>query len=510
MPIIGNIIKKAIELTDTLSEEVSPHDAQLNVLKSLLKKAKNTAFGQHYNFEEILASENIQQEFARRIPPHDYDKMAREWWHRTLEGEEDVTWPGKPSYFALSSGTTSNSKHIPVTDDLLAALRSTAIQQILSLSEFDLPPHFFEKQIMMLGSSTHLKEKDGHLEGEISGISASTIPFWFDIYYKPGKEIAGIDDWDARIQRIAEKARDWDIGSLSGIPAWIELMLKRVIEYHGVNTIHDIWPNLMVYTSGGVALDPYKKSLEKLLAHPLIYIDTYLASEGFLAYQSRPDTKSMKLSLNNGIYFEFVPFEEKNMQEDGTVRPDAEVHTIDEVEENRNYVLLISTVTGAWRYMIGDTVQFTDKSRSEIEITGRTKFFLNVVGSQLSVHQMEKAILHLNEKYNVDVKEFIVAAVKREDGEYIHHWYMGCDSCADNDQITAALDANLQENNKNYKVARGKALKGVKVTMIPSDIFYDWSEATKKKGGQVKIPRVMKEEQFLEWEEFVKSKLQTS
>ncbi|HEV7347044.1 GH3 family domain-containing protein [Telluribacter sp.] len=508
MPIIGNIIKKAIELTDTLSDEVSPQEAQEEVLRSLLKKAKNTAFGKHYGFEEILSSDNPQKEFARRVPSHDYDKMAREWWNRVLAGEEDITWPGKPDYFALSSGTTSNSKHIPVTDDLLAAIRSTGIQQILSLSEFDLPPSFFEKQIMMLGSSTHLKEKDGHLEGEISGISASNIPFWFDIYYKPGKEISAIDDWDTRIQRIAEKARDWDIGSLSGIPAWIELMLKRVIEYHGVKNIHEIWPNLMVYTSGGVALDPYKKSLEKLLAHPLVYIDTYLASEGFLAFQSRPDTKSMKLSLENGIYFEFVPFEEKNMQDDGTVHPDAEVLTINEVEEYKNYVLLISTVSGAWRYMIGDTVQFTDKARCEIEITGRTKFFLNVVGSQLSVHQMEKAISHLNEKYTIDIKEFIVAAVQRN-GEYIHHWYMGCDECSDNQEVTKTLDEFLQEHNKNYKVARSKALKGVEVTLIPSDVFYDWSEATKKKGGQVKIPRVMKEEQFLEWEEFVKSKSAT-
>jgi hypothetical protein len=393
---------------------------------------------------------------------------------------------------------------------MLQAIRSTGILQILSLSEFNLPPSFFEKQIMMLGSSTHLIEKDGHLEGEISGISASNIPFWFEIYYKPGKEISAIDDWDQRIERIAEKARDWDIGSLSGIPAWIELMLKRVIEYHQVANIHEIWPNLAVYTSGGVALEPYLKSLEKLLAHPLIYIDTYLASEGFLAYQSRPDTKSMKLSLENGIYFEFVPFEEKNMREDGTVHPDAEVLGIGEVQEYQNYVLLISTVSGAWRYMIGDTVQFTDKARCEIEITGRTKFFLNVVGSQLSVHQMEKGILHLNETFDLDIKEFIVAAVQRN-GEYIHHWYLGCDQCdKDQQQVATALDAHLAEHNKNYKVARSKALKDVEVTIIPADVFYDWSEATKQKGGQVKIPRVMKEEAFLEWEEFVQSRSGTS
>jgi len=503
MPIFGTFIKKLIELSDSFISDAPAAEAQEKVLRTLLEKAKDTAFGLHYGFGEMLNSPDMVAQFARTVPYHNYDKMHHDWWHRVIDGEADVAWPGKPNYFALSSGTTSHSKHIPVTDDMLASIRYAGIRQIMSLSEFDLPPAFFEKQIMMLGSSTQLKAKDDHLEGEISGISASNIPFWFRGYYKPGIEIASIDDWDIRIEQIAEMAPDWDIGSLTGIPAWIELMLKRVIEYHRVETIHDIWPNLMVYASGGVALGPYKSSLEKLFARPVIYVDTYLASEGFLAFQSRPDTESMKLVLDNGVYFEFVPFTEDVIEEDGGIHPDAKSLTINEVEEGVDYVLLISTVTGAWRYMIGDTVRFTDKERHEIIISGRTKFFLNGVGTQLSVNQMEQGIQDMNSHFNMDITEFTVAEVQRE-GQFVHHWYIGATTPADDKQVAARLDQTLCEINKNYNVARSRALKDVRVNVVPTQVFHDWNAAKKKLGGQVKMARVMKETEFAEWEAFVK------
>ncbi|MEO0334210.1 MAG: GH3 auxin-responsive promoter family protein, partial [Bacteroidota bacterium] len=354
MAILGNFIKTAIELTDKLLPEPNAVEAQQQVLRKLLTTAEDTAFGQQYKFNGILKSVNLPLSYAQRVPFHDYQKIYDEWWHRLLEDEQDVTWPGSPNYFALSSGTTgSSSKRIPVTDEMLAAIRNTGIQQVTSLANFDLPPEFFEKEIMMLGSSTDLQKQGNYLEGEISGISASNIPFWFKGYYKPGDDIAQIDDWDTRVQKIAERAETWDIGALSGIPSWIELMLKKVIDYHGLKNIHEIWPNLMVYTPGGVAFEPYRKSFEKLLAHPLIYLDTYLASEGFLAFQNRPDTNAMSLVVDNGIYFEFVPFEEKNLTDEGNVQNDAEVLTLADVEEGVDYVLIITTVAGAWRYMIG-------------------------------------------------------------------------------------------------------------------------------------------------------------
>lgn len=504
MAVIGELIKKAIDVYGFITSEPDPAKAQRVVLQNLLTKARLTAFGKKHDFTKILSSDDVVQAYQQAVPVHDYDKLYTDWWHYLLEGHQNVTWPGSQSYFALSSGTTSTSKAIPVTDDMLDAIRQSGIQQVMSLKNFDLPADFFTKQIMMLGSSVSLIEKDDHQEGEISGISAANIPAWFRGYYKPGIEIASITDWDERVRRIAEEAPNWDIGSLSGIPSWVELMLKEVIAHNGLNTIHDIWPNLQVYTSGGVAFEPYRKSFDALLARPLTYIDTYLASEGYLATQKRPDTSSMALIIDNGIFFEFVPFVDENMDEAGRVRPDATVLSLEQAEENVDYVLLISTVSGAWRYMIGDTVMITDRPRSEIKITGRTKHFLNVVGEQLSVHQMNQAMQKMQERFDIDIKEFVVSAIRKE-GEYINKWFIGADRIVDGLEMAAALDEELRGTNKNYNVARSKSLKGVEAEVIPVEQFYRWSEEYKKLGGQTKIPRVMKENDFLEFEQYVKA-----
>lgn len=511
MAIFGSIIKSLIDLKESFTAEADACKEQEDVLRNLLKKAKDTAFGRHYNFEELLKSDDIKRSYAQKLPYFDYNKIDGEWWHRYHEGEENVTWPGKPPYFALSSGTTGkSSKRIPVTDDMLEAIRKAGIKQISALSNFDLPPDFFEKEIMMLGSSTDLQKHGDHKEGEISGISASNIPFWFRSYYKPGEEIAKIDEWDERVQKIAENAKNWDIGALSGIPSWMELMLKKVIEHNKLNNIHEIWPNLQVYASGGVAFEPYKKSFEKLWGKPVQVIDTYLASEGFLAIQNRPQTHAMKLILNNGVYFEFVPFKPEFIHEDGSLTENAPVIPLEEVEEEKEYVLLISTVSGAWRYIIGDTIKFTDKEKYEIRITGRTKFFLNVVGSQLSVNKMNDAVQELEEQFDIRIPEFVVAAKRAEDGEYYHFWYLGTEDTADAEKLGDALDNALKEANKNYKVARSKALKGVKLKIVQPDMFHEWNALNKKKGGQVKMEKVMNEQKFEEWENFVQDQASKS
>ena len=505
MPILGSIIKTVIDLRGSLVSENSPEESQKEVLFGLLEKAKNTAFGKYYGFSKILESDDIPKTFAKMVPYFDYHKMEEMWWSKTQEGLEDITWPGKPTYFAISSGTTGKkSKRIPVTDDMLEAIRNAGIKQVGALTNFDVPSDFFEKEIMMLGSSTNLEKNDDFLEGEISGISASKLPFWFRGFYKPGEEIALMEDWDQKVETIARTAKEWDIGALSGIPSWMELMLKKVIEYHGVETIHDIWPNLQVFTSGGVAFQPYEKSFNQLLSHPITIIDTYLASEGFLAFQNRPDTNSMKLVTDNGIYFEFVPFKPEYINDDGSISQDAPSLTISEVEPDVDYVLIISTVSGAWRYLIGDTVAFTDVERAEIKITGRTKFFLNVVGSQLSVNKMETALCEMEEEFDIKIPEFTLAAVNI-DGEFFHHWYLGTETDINPDKIAASLDEALQKANKNYGVARSKALKGVNVSVIEPTIFHEWSAKQKKKGGQVKMEKVMDEERFKEWEAFVDS-----
>jgi hypothetical protein len=502
MALLGGVIKKAIGLNGLISSEPDPHKAQKKVLLQLLKKARLTAFGLKYKFSEILKSDDPISTFQERVPAHDYDAINDEWWHYLLKGHQNVTWPGGQKYFALSSGTTSNKKYIPVTGDMINAIKKSGMQQVLSLKNFDLPNDFFEKQILMLGSSTSLIEAEDHFEGEISGISAANIPGWFSKFYKPGAEIASIENWDEKVKRIAEEAPGWDIGSISGIPSWVELMLKEIISHNNLNTIHDIWPNLHVYTSGGVAFEPYRNSMEKLLARPLVYIDTYLASEGYLATQKRPDTNSMALIVNNGIFFEFVPFVPENIDNEGRVKPGVKALTLEQAQENTEYVLLISTVSGAWRYMIGDTVVITDKKRSEIQISGRTKHYLNVVGEQLSVQKMNMAIEKLEHSFDIEITEFIASTVFEND-QFKMKFIIGTDKEIDTTKASELIDAELCENNKNYKVARTKALKGVEVEAIPVERIYSWSEEFKKLGGQAKIPRVMKEKDFNEFREYV-------
>ena len=505
MAILGTIIKNAIHAGARLQGDRDPVGEQRRELRKLLEAARNTSFGRQYGFNELLQQENQQAAFAQTIPYFEYHRMHDQWWHRQLEGASDISWPGLPDYYALSSGTTgSSSKRIPVTDAMLKSIRQTGIQQVLALRNFDMPPEFFEKEILMLGSSTDLQRRDGHLEGEISGISADNIPFWFRNYYKPGEEIAQIDDWDQRVETIARKAPDWDIGALSGIPSWIELMLEKVIATHGLKHIHDLWPNLQVYTSGGVAFGPYEKSFRALLGREVTVIDTYLASEGFLAFQARPDTDAMQLVTDNGIYFEFVPFKPEYIAEDGSILQDAPCLTLEEVEEGTDYALVISTVSGAWRYLIGDTVAFSDRRRAEIHITGRTKFFLNTVGSQLSVQKLDRAVQELEASCSLKIPEYTLAAIRYEDGFY-HHWYLGCSTQADPEELANVLDGHLKKANKNYRVARSKALEGVKVNLVKPELFYEWNAAHKKKGGQVKMERVMGADKFSEWQEFTRS-----
>jgi hypothetical protein len=508
MAFIGEILKMIVEVADKVFTNNDPVTAQTDTLRQLLEKAENSAFGKFYQFQNLLSIEgDMRSAFAEEVPFHSYDSIYDRWWYKVLDGGENITWPGRVTYFAVSSGTTSKKKHIPVTDDMLKSIRRAGMQQIKGVADFGLPPEFFEKELLLFGSSTDLKKVKDHYEGEISGISASQLPFWFEGFYRPGKEISSINDWDKRVKAIAKEAPAWDIGSISGIPSWVELMIKGVIEYHNADNIHDIWPNFRVFTSGGVAFGPYKNSFDRITGKPVVIIDTYLCSEGYLATQVRKETDAMALITDNGVYFEFVPFTDENVDEDGNIRSGAKALTIGEVEEGVQYVLVISTVAGAWRYMIGDTVEFTDKKRAEIRITGRTQHFLNVVGSQLSVFQMNRAIKELAEEFDVDIKEFTVAAVKEED-IYLHRWYLGAEGQLEkNDALMAQrLDEILKDNNKNYKVARNKALKSVEVKIIPNKIFQRWTEETRQKGGQVKVPRVMKEKDFRVWEDYVDRK----
>lgn len=511
MAILGTLLKKGIRIREMLEQEYSsPVDLQRNELAELLMEASQTQFGKFYNFQEILRSlrkgnKEFYNQFKTAIPIHTYNKIHNEWWHLSLKGDKNVCWPGRVKYFALSSGTSeASSKYIPVTKDMTKAIQKTSIRQILTLSKYDLPSEFFEGGILMLGGSTHLNKRASYFEGDLSGIQAARLPFWFQHFYKPGKKIAKTRDWDSKLNEIARKASEWNISIIVGVPAWIQILMEKILKHYRISNIHEIWPNLMVYVHGGVSFDPYRKGFEKLLGRPLYYIETYLASEGFIAFQAYPHRKSMRLVLNNGIFYEFVPFEEKNFDANGEIRPEAETIMIDEVEEGKEYAILLSTCAGAWRYLIGDTIKFTSIEDSEIVITGRTKHFLSLCGEHLSVDNMNKAIELVSNDLNVNIQEFTVTGIPHG-SLFAHHWFVGTDKPIDKNMLKKHLDERLKQLNDDYAVERSAALKEIFVDVLPVKTFYDWMESKGKSGGQNKFPRVMQKTQLDDWKSFLKN-----
>lgn len=512
MAILGTLLKRGIRIREMLEEEyTSPFDLQKKELKELLISANATEFGKYYDFPEILSGfrkrdREFYNRFKSKIPIHTYSKIYNDWWRLAQKGIKNVCWPGRVKYFALSSGTSeASSKYIPVTKDMTKAIQKTSVRQILTLSKYDLPPEIFEAGILMLGGSTHLNRRGSYFEGDLSGIQAARLPFWFQHFYKPGKRIAKTRHWDAKLDEIAKKARDWDIGIVVGVPAWIQILIEKILDYHEVKTIHDIWPNLMVYVHGGVSFDPYRKGFEKLLAKPIYYIETYLASEGFIAFQAYPNRRSMRLVLNNGIFYEFVPFDEKNFDANGEIKPDAETLLIDEVQAGKEYALLLSTCAGAWRYLIGDVIKFTSLEDSEIVITGRTKHFLSLCGEHLSVDNMNKAIELVSNELNINIPEFTVAGIPHQ-SLFAHHWFVGTDDAVDPQVLKSRIDDHLRVLNDDYAVERSAALKEIFVDVVPVSAFYGWLESKGKVGGQNKFPRVMKKAQLDDWTAYLQSR----
>jgi hypothetical protein len=510
MAILGTLLKKGIRLRDSLEQEyTSPLDLQKAELKKLLIKAARTAIGKRYDFDTILKEfkrddGDFYKVFSNSLPIYDYEKIFNEWWYRLKEGEKDITWPGPIRYFALSSGTSgAASKYIPISEEMVIAIRRTGIRQILSLSKYDLPDSFFTKGILMLGGSTDLEFNGTFFSGDLSGITAGRLPIWFQRFYKPGKEISKNKNWGEKIDQIVEHAPKWDIGIIVGVPAWLQILLEQIIKRYHLKSIHDIWPNLSIYVHGGVCFEPYKKGFEKLLGKPLIYMETYLASEGFLAFQALPGRKSMRLVLNNGIFYEFIPFNDRNFDQNGELKENPTVLKIDEVDEGAEYALLITTCAGAWRYQLGDVIKFVSKIESEIVITGRTKHFLSMCGEHLSVDNMNKAIERSEDILNINIPEFTVLGVP-QGSLFGHHWFVGTEDQVDENKLKEVLDNNLKNLNDDYKVERDHALKEIKVTRIPPSIFYGWLKAQGKEGGQNKFPRVLKGQKMSYWLEYLK------
>ncbi len=498
---LPNSLAKALRLP-----QKSPRRQQLKVLKKLLRKARFTEFGQRFRFDEILLSRHTGKKFQEQVPIYDYTRIYSEWWYKTLDGKMDVCWPGKIKYYALSSGTSgSASKYIPITNDLLRGNRIVMVKQMLTLRNYqDIPRKSIGKGWLMIGGSTDLQKGPGYYSGDLSGITARKVPFWFSPFYKPGKKIAKTRDWNKKIDQVVKEAPGWDIGFIVGVPAWIQMCMEKIIEQYHLKNIHEIWPNLAFFVHGGVSFEPYKKGFEKLLGKPITYIETYLASEGFIAYQDRQDEKGLRLVTNQHIFLEFIPFDDVNFDADGNMIEHPETLMIHEVEEGKEYALLLSTSAGAWRYLIGDTVRFVDKERCEIIITGRTKHYLSLVGEHLSVDNMNKAVQLASESLNISIPEFTVAGVPH--GLFFaHQWWLATDDIADTVALQKAIDDNLKKLNDDYAVERQSALKEVYVKVLPESKFLEFMRLKGKEGGQHKFPRVLKGKMLNDWQGFLEN-----
>ncbi len=484
-------------------------EIQKKTLNKLLDSAQGTAFGQQHNFKNIVGSDTVLTDYQQCTNAGDYLTMLP-WWTRGRAGEPNVTWPEPIKNYAVSSGTSDgSSKYIPVSAQMLKHIKRASMRQVLSIIQTDVPKDHIAKKWLMIGGSTELEYNGMYYSGDLSGITTGSVPILFQRLSKPGIHIRKEKNWTEKIAKITDEAKDWDVGMVAGVPAWVKLLMESIIERYSLDSIHDIWPHFEAYVHGGVALSPYKKSLDGLMGRPIKYFETYLASEGFIAYQTRIDNEGgMRLLLRNGIYYEFIPFNSENFTDAGELKNNPKSLTLSQVNDQDEYALLISTCSGAWRYLIGDTIKFTNLDRCEIKITGRTKHFLSLCGEHLSVDNMNKAMELLNNEYDVALEEFTVCGVPYK-GFFAHEWYIACDN--ENirqkvEEIRYKLDMTLKVLNDDYRVERSAALKNIVVHLVPSHVFYDWLKVNGKDGAQSKFPRVLKNDLSESWRNFIKDK----
>ncbi len=506
MPILGSIIKGAINIRSRIPNRKNTYKQQVKQLKRLITKSQFTDFGKQFNFMEMSLQEDPIKTFQKNVPIYDYQSIFDTWWYRALKGERDVCWPGKIKYFALSSGTSeSSSKHIPVTKAMIKTIHKGTLKQILSTKHFNFSKEQYETEVLFVGGSTNLNFNGTYFSGDLSGITTGTQPRWFQNFTLPGPEIRSQSNWENKLEDLVLNAKKWNVGFICGVPAWIQILFERIIKHYNVTTIHDIWPNLAIFVHGGVSIQPYKSSINALCGKPLIYMDTYMASEGFIAYQERPnDIQSMKLMTDNQIFFEFVPFTEENFDADGNMKPNIQAVDITRVELNKEYALLITNCAGAWRYLIGDTIRFVDLQRNEIIVTGRTKQFLSLCGEHLSVDNMNQAINITAKELNININEYCVVG-EPHDGLFAHHWYVGIDKPVEEEKIKQKIDEHLKLLNDDYAVERTHALKDVFVTTLSNQAFIDFLASKNKLGGQSKFPRVLRGKQLNEWLAFLET-----
>jgi hypothetical protein len=469
-----------------------PLDVQRDTLIKLVKAAKDTSWGKEYGYTEIRDPE----QFRKRIPLQDYNSL-KPYIEKIKKGEQQILWPGEIRWFAKSSGTSGDkSKFIPLSTESLEECHFKGGKDMLSIycSNFPETRLFTGKSLTLSGSLRNTGEWMRGFEGDLSALIVQNLPLLAELARTPSAEIALLENWEEKIDKIAQATASENVTSMAGVPSWMLLLLKHILHYHGKTNIHEVWPNLEVFFHGGVNFNPYQTHFDQIIDRSKVfYLETYNASEGFFGIQDQKTEKDLLLMLDYGIYYEFIPQGgEKNEKVIG----------LDEVKTGRDYAMVISTNAGLWRYQVGDTVRFTSIDPFRIKISGRTKMFINAFGEELMIHNAEDAIKIACDKTRSSVIEFTGGPWFDESkAGGAHEWIIEFDETPENPEyFKEVYDNALKSLNSDYEAKRfnDMILGPPRIHLAPKGTFYRWMKSQEKLGGQFKVPRLSNNRIILE------------
>ena len=471
----------------------NPVEAQREVLQDIVTAAQYTEFGRQYNFSSLFSV----REFKQAVPIHEYDDL-KPYILRIMNGEQNLLWNTPIYWFAKSSGTTSDkSKFIPVSDESMQDCHFKAAKDVLTLYyHFNPESELLTGKGLVIGGShaVHSLNEETHY-GDLSAVLLQNIPFWGQWLRTPELSIALMDEWENKIEMLAQNTIKENVTSVSGVPTWTLVLFKRILEISGKKTIAEIWPSFELFMHGGVSFTPYKEQFQKLICKSIHYLEMYNASEGFFAAQDIPGEEGMLLFVDHGIFIEFMPVNEYGKSNPQTIG-------LEEVETEKNYAPVISTNGGLWRYLLGDTIQFTSLKPFRIKVSGRLKHYINAFGEEVIVDNTDKAIAVASEKTNVVVNDYTAAPVYFSDASNgAHEWLIEFETEPGDMQLfISELDTALKNINSDYEAKRYKdiALRMPVVHSLQKGVFNQWLKSKGKLGGQHKVPRLSNERKYLE------------
>ncbi|MDX2248984.1 MAG: GH3 auxin-responsive promoter family protein [Bacteroidia bacterium] len=488
------ILRRRLEYIEHFTQY--PVETQQRVFRHLLEKGRDTVFGDQYGFSDI----RTLQDFRRQVPISSYEQLFP-FIDRAFKGEPNILWPGKVHWFSKSSGTTNDkSKYIPLTQESLDDCHYRLGQDMLAIYLNNKPESklFTGKSLSIGGSLSENPNNRSIHFGDVSAVLTENLPRFYELVRTPGKSIALMSSWEEKVVAMAREVMYEDVTSIVGVPTWTQVLIYKIFELLEMkdHNLLEVWPNLELFLHGGVSFDPYREHFKSLIpSENMTYMDCYNASEGFFALQDDFSRLDLLLMLDYGIFFEFIPIE--NVEEDHP-----QTYTLEEVETNRNYAMVITTNGGLWRYLIGDTVMFTSLYPFRIKITGRTKHFINAFGEELMVDNAEKAISEASFLTGARVENYTAAPIFFEGGSRGgHEWLIEFEKIPEDlEKFGQILDDTLKSVNSDYEAKRkgDLALGPPLIHVLPSGSFIRWMKKRGKLGGQHKVPRLANNRDYLE------------